>query len=189
MKFSNQLFLFISQFAMVPYYKLFFFCDAIVTTNCHNSQCVPLPQSYPSYTAFPSQHLVQVKILCFHTVIRKYCFTVLYMFYFILQMMFIIYKMTVYFFLFRKFSNPGSVFLHTSKVHTPYSNDDMICQWEGCDSMKRRRFSLLTHLQVTCLFFHCIFYLIQQTTRLAFHSKYCELSSLDYCKTKHMSIC
>ncbi|CAL1263528.1 unnamed protein product [Larinioides sclopetarius] len=46
-----------------------------------------------------------------------------------------------------KFPNPGSVFLHASKVHTPYCNDDMICQWEGCDSMKRRRFSLLTHLQ------------------------------------------
>ncbi|GFS34275.1 hypothetical protein TNIN_210001 [Trichonephila inaurata madagascariensis] len=46
-----------------------------------------------------------------------------------------------------KFPNPGSVFMHASKVHTPYCNDDMICQWEGCDSMKRRRFSLLTHLQ------------------------------------------
>ncbi|XP_035217278.1 AT-rich interactive domain-containing protein 2-like isoform X2 [Stegodyphus dumicola] len=46
-----------------------------------------------------------------------------------------------------KFSNPGSVFLHASKVHAPLCNDDMICQWEGCDSMKRRRFSLLTHLQ------------------------------------------
>ncbi|GFU27108.1 hypothetical protein NPIL_575101 [Nephila pilipes] len=46
-----------------------------------------------------------------------------------------------------KFPNPGSVFMHASKVHTPYCNDDMICKWEGCDSMKRRRFSLLTHLQ------------------------------------------
>ncbi|KAG8198532.1 hypothetical protein JTE90_026435 [Oedothorax gibbosus] len=46
-----------------------------------------------------------------------------------------------------KFPNPGSVFLHASKVHTPYCKDDMICQWDGCDSMKRRRFSLLTHLQ------------------------------------------
>lgn len=46
-----------------------------------------------------------------------------------------------------KFSNPGSVFLHASKVHTPFCNDDMVCLWEGCDSMKRRRFSLLTHLQ------------------------------------------
>ncbi|GFS63824.1 hypothetical protein TNCV_1128411 [Trichonephila clavipes] len=46
-----------------------------------------------------------------------------------------------------KFPNPRSVFMHASKVHTPYCNDDMICQWEGCDSMKRRRFSLLTHLQ------------------------------------------
>ncbi|XP_054721643.1 LOW QUALITY PROTEIN: AT-rich interactive domain-containing protein 2-like [Uloborus diversus] len=46
-----------------------------------------------------------------------------------------------------KFANPGSVFLHASKIHAPLCNDDMICLWEGCDSMKRRRFSLLTHLQ------------------------------------------
>ncbi|GIY39725.1 hypothetical protein CDAR_271671 [Caerostris darwini] len=46
-----------------------------------------------------------------------------------------------------KFPNPGSVFLHASKAHCPYCDDFMICQWEGCDSMQRRRFSLLTHLQ------------------------------------------
>ncbi|XP_055950042.1 AT-rich interactive domain-containing protein 2-like isoform X2 [Argiope bruennichi] len=46
-----------------------------------------------------------------------------------------------------KFSNPGSVFLHASKVHTPPCEGDMVCLWEGCDTMKRKRFSLLTHLQ------------------------------------------
>ncbi|GFY37340.1 hypothetical protein TNIN_33391 [Trichonephila inaurata madagascariensis] len=46
-----------------------------------------------------------------------------------------------------KFPNPGSVFLHASKVHTPPCDGDMVCLWEGCDSMKRKRFSLLTHLQ------------------------------------------
>ncbi|GFT87253.1 hypothetical protein NPIL_289681 [Nephila pilipes] len=46
-----------------------------------------------------------------------------------------------------KFPNPGSVFLHASKIHTPPCDGDMVCLWEGCDSMKRKRFSLLTHLQ------------------------------------------
>ncbi|GIX67368.1 hypothetical protein CDAR_228851, partial [Caerostris darwini] len=48
-----------------------------------------------------------------------------------------------------KFPNPGSVFLHASQVHTPPSDEDMLCLWEGCDSMdmERKRFSLLTHLQ------------------------------------------
>ncbi|XP_015928872.1 AT-rich interactive domain-containing protein 2 isoform X1 [Parasteatoda tepidariorum] len=47
----------------------------------------------------------------------------------------------------QKFPNPGSVFLHASKFHVPTTNEDTICLWEGCDSMRRKRFSLLTHLQ------------------------------------------
>lgn len=47
----------------------------------------------------------------------------------------------------KRFPTPGAVFVHASRIHAPLSNDDMICLWEGCDTMKRRRFSLLTHLQ------------------------------------------
>uniref|UniRef100_A0A2R5LNL9 Putative transcriptional regulator n=1 Tax=Ornithodoros turicata TaxID=34597 RepID=A0A2R5LNL9_9ACAR len=47
----------------------------------------------------------------------------------------------------RTFTTPSAVLFHACKVHVPKSEGDFLCQWEGCDDMKRRRLSLFTHLQ------------------------------------------
>lgn len=47
----------------------------------------------------------------------------------------------------RSFTTPTSVFFHASKTHLPAGNEESECKWENCDSMKRKRLSLLTHLQ------------------------------------------
>ncbi|XP_067137340.1 AT-rich interactive domain-containing protein 2 isoform X1 [Centruroides vittatus] len=47
----------------------------------------------------------------------------------------------------RSFTTPTSVFFHASKTHLPVGNEESECKWENCDSMKRKRLSLLTHLQ------------------------------------------
>lgn len=47
----------------------------------------------------------------------------------------------------RTFSTPSAVFYHACKVHIPEADNDVQCQWDSCDDMKRRRLSLFTHLQ------------------------------------------
>lgn len=47
----------------------------------------------------------------------------------------------------RTFLTPSAVFYHACKVHIPEADNDVQCQWDSCDDMKRRRLSLFTHLQ------------------------------------------
>lgn len=45
-----------------------------------------------------------------------------------------------------KFTTANQVYLHACEVHCPESIDETICQWDRCDNMKRKRFSMMTHL-------------------------------------------
>jgi AT-rich interactive domain-containing protein 2 len=36
---------------------------------------------------------------------------------------------------------------HAIATHCPLGSDDIPCLWQRCDAMKRKRFSLMTHLQ------------------------------------------
>nr|XP_023020403.1 AT-rich interactive domain-containing protein 2 isoform X1 [Leptinotarsa decemlineata] len=47
----------------------------------------------------------------------------------------------------QRFKSANDVFLHACAVHCPTGNEEVICQWDRCDNMKRKRFSLMTHLQ------------------------------------------
>ncbi|KAJ8968964.1 hypothetical protein NQ317_018328 [Molorchus minor] len=45
-----------------------------------------------------------------------------------------------------KFKSANQVYLHVCAEHCPTGSEEIICQWDRCDNMKRKRFSLMTHL-------------------------------------------
>ena len=45
------------------------------------------------------------------------------------------------------YKTPKEVENHAISVHCPLGSDDIPCLWARCDGMKRKRFSLMTHLQ------------------------------------------
>ena len=47
----------------------------------------------------------------------------------------------------KAYKTPKEVENHAISVHCPLGSDDIPCMWARCDGMKRKRFSLMTHLQ------------------------------------------
>eukprot|EP00090_Calanus_glacialis_P019014 TRINITY_DN2933_c0_g1_i1.p1 TRINITY_DN2933_c0_g1~~TRINITY_DN2933_c0_g1_i1.p1 ORF type:complete len:1649 (-),score=541.75 TRINITY_DN2933_c0_g1_i1:463-5409(-) len=47
----------------------------------------------------------------------------------------------------KAFKTPKEVENHAIAAHCPVGSDDIPCMWARCDGMKRKRFSLMTHLQ------------------------------------------
>jgi len=47
----------------------------------------------------------------------------------------------------KAFKTPKEVENHAIATHCPIGSDDIPCMWARCDGMKRKRFSLMTHLQ------------------------------------------
>ena len=47
----------------------------------------------------------------------------------------------------KPFKTPKDVEKHAIATHCPLGADDIPCLWQRCDAMKRKRFSLMTHLQ------------------------------------------
>lgn len=47
----------------------------------------------------------------------------------------------------KAFKTPKEVENHAIAEHCPLGSDDIPCMWQRCDGMKRKRFSLMTHLQ------------------------------------------
>jgi AT-rich interactive domain-containing protein 2 len=47
----------------------------------------------------------------------------------------------------KAFKSPKEVERHAIATHCPAGSDDIPCLWLRCDGMKRKRFSLMTHLQ------------------------------------------
>lgn len=49
------------------------------------------------------------------------------------------------------FKSANQVFMHVCEEHCKETSssetDELLCQWDRCDNMKRKRFSLMTHLQ------------------------------------------
>ncbi|XP_022907233.1 AT-rich interactive domain-containing protein 2 isoform X2 [Onthophagus taurus] len=45
-----------------------------------------------------------------------------------------------------KFKSANQVYLHVCEMHVPKGSEEIMCQWDRCDNMKRKRFSLMTHL-------------------------------------------
>jgi AT-rich interactive domain-containing protein 2 len=45
-----------------------------------------------------------------------------------------------------KFKSANQVYLHVCEAHCPKGSEEIVCQWDRCDNMKRKRFSLMTHL-------------------------------------------
>ncbi|XP_064215038.1 AT-rich interactive domain-containing protein 2 isoform X4 [Tribolium castaneum] len=45
-----------------------------------------------------------------------------------------------------KFKSANQVYLHVCEAHVPKGSEEIVCQWDRCDNMKRKRFSLMTHL-------------------------------------------
>ncbi|XP_046453867.1 AT-rich interactive domain-containing protein 2-like isoform X3 [Daphnia pulex] len=46
----------------------------------------------------------------------------------------------------RSFKTPHEVYVHACQVHCPVHVEELGCLWERCDGLKRRRFSMMTHL-------------------------------------------
>ncbi|KAJ8668213.1 hypothetical protein QAD02_009876 [Eretmocerus hayati] len=46
----------------------------------------------------------------------------------------------------KQFKSPRKVFMHACEVHCPTGSEEVICLWASCDTLKRRRFSLMAHL-------------------------------------------
>lgn len=46
----------------------------------------------------------------------------------------------------RNFNSENEVYLHACEAHLPQGNEEVQCLWERCDAMKRKKFSLMTHL-------------------------------------------
>ncbi|XP_065205597.1 AT-rich interactive domain-containing protein 2 isoform X2 [Planococcus citri] len=46
----------------------------------------------------------------------------------------------------RSFKTANEVYLHACSAHCPSGSQEIQCLWERCDAMKRKRFSLMTHL-------------------------------------------
>ncbi|CAH1112236.1 unnamed protein product [Psylliodes chrysocephalus] len=44
------------------------------------------------------------------------------------------------------FKSANEVYLHATASHCPSGSEEITCQWDRCDNMKRKRFSLMTHL-------------------------------------------
>ncbi|XP_045481039.1 AT-rich interactive domain-containing protein 2 isoform X2 [Harmonia axyridis] len=45
------------------------------------------------------------------------------------------------------FKSANEVYLHACEAHCPQNNvEEVICQWDRCDNLKRKKFSLMTHL-------------------------------------------
>ena len=47
----------------------------------------------------------------------------------------------------KAFRVPKEVELHAIAAHCPLGADDIPCLWQRCDGMRRKRFSLMTHIQ------------------------------------------
>ncbi|KAF5270062.1 hypothetical protein FQA39_LY08474 [Lamprigera yunnana] len=45
-----------------------------------------------------------------------------------------------------KFKSANQVYLHVCASHCPETEEELTCQWDRCDNMKRKRFSLMTHI-------------------------------------------
>ncbi|KAL1509667.1 hypothetical protein ABEB36_004373 [Hypothenemus hampei] len=45
-----------------------------------------------------------------------------------------------------KFKSPNQVYMHACEAHCPQGDEEVVCLWDRCDSLKRKRFSLMTHL-------------------------------------------
>ncbi|KAK4887370.1 hypothetical protein RN001_003641 [Aquatica leii] len=45
-----------------------------------------------------------------------------------------------------KFKSANQVYLHVCACHCPETEEELTCQWDRCDNMKRKRFSLMTHI-------------------------------------------
>ena len=50
---------------------------------------------------------------------------------------------------FRLFENAKAVFKHIVKSHL--TGQEGHCQWEGCDGLRRQKWSLVTHVQVSSI--------------------------------------
>ncbi|XP_050518132.1 AT-rich interactive domain-containing protein 2 isoform X2 [Diabrotica virgifera virgifera] len=73
----------------------------------------------------------------------------------------------------RRFRSANEVYLHACEAHCPLGSEEMICQWDRCDNMKRKRFSLMTHLHDK----HCNTEAMKQSLlkrKQAAHSKHVE---------------
>ncbi|XP_075234354.1 brahma associated protein 170kD isoform X2 [Lycorma delicatula] len=46
----------------------------------------------------------------------------------------------------RNFKSANEVYMHACESHCPQGSQEIQCLWERCDAMKRKRFSLMTHL-------------------------------------------
>jgi len=46
----------------------------------------------------------------------------------------------------RTFKTPHEVYVHACQTHCPAHIDELGCLWERCDGLKRKRFSMMTHL-------------------------------------------
>ncbi|XP_018314176.1 AT-rich interactive domain-containing protein 2 isoform X5 [Mycetomoellerius zeteki] len=46
----------------------------------------------------------------------------------------------------RQFKTPHEVYLHVCEAHCPSGGEEILCLWASCDALKRRKFSLMTHL-------------------------------------------
>ncbi|XP_066999631.2 AT-rich interactive domain-containing protein 2 isoform X4 [Anabrus simplex] len=46
----------------------------------------------------------------------------------------------------RSFKSANEVYMHACESHCPLGSEEIQCLWERCDAMKRKRFSLMTHL-------------------------------------------
>ncbi|XP_033217810.1 AT-rich interactive domain-containing protein 2 isoform X2 [Belonocnema kinseyi] len=46
----------------------------------------------------------------------------------------------------RQFKSSHDVYLHVCEAHCPNGGEEILCLWSSCDNLKRRRFSLMTHL-------------------------------------------
>ncbi|XP_050307996.1 SWI/SNF nucleosome remodeling complex component isoform X6 [Anthonomus grandis grandis] len=45
-----------------------------------------------------------------------------------------------------KFKSANQVYLHACESHCPKGDEEVYCLWDRCDSLKRKRFSLMTHI-------------------------------------------
>lgn len=49
-------------------------------------------------------------------------------------------------FISRQFKTAHEVYLHVCEAHCPTNGEEILCLWASCDGLKRRKFSLMTHL-------------------------------------------
>ncbi|BES90510.1 Brahma associated protein 170kD [Nesidiocoris tenuis] len=47
----------------------------------------------------------------------------------------------------KSFRSGNEVYMHAVEAHCPHGSQEIQCLWERCDAMKRKRLSLMTHLQ------------------------------------------